>query len=371
MRFTPTRRLLIALLAFGIFGCFYFSWLAQLLRNISGAAGGSTVVHCSGMWRDFGYPDCYVQHPGRYWQLLIAGLLIATAAVVGLITWVLRPIRLLTESVSRMGIQNLSERNRMLPRRDEVVRLATAIDGLMDRVSDGYEGQRRFAANASHELRTPLAVQRALIEVGMSNEPTTEQLELLRRQLLDTNERSEQLMEGLLVLAETDRGLVETGPQRLDELARHVVDRHLASAQRAGVRLELRTVPRIVMGEAVLLERLIENLVQNAIKYNVRGGSVLVEVAADPAIRVSNTGGILAEESVDGLFEPFRRARGDRLNHRTGAGLGLTIVRSVAQAHGGSSQARANPTGGLTIEVRLPRQRLPHAHAKGPADRAL
>jgi len=286
----------------------------------------------------------------------IAGLLalLAVAIVVGLTRWALNPIRALTATVSRLGPQNLGERVPLSGESDEAAALAVELNRMMDRLAAGYEGQRSFAANASHELRTPLAVQRALIEVGMSAPLTTDQMELLTRQLLETNERNERLIEGLLVLSESERGLVGTGPQRLDQITQAVVDRHLDLAEQAKVSLHADVSPRAVMGEAVLLERLVTNLVQNAIKYNQPGGCVRVQVSEEPALRVTNTGPSIATEDVPALFEPFRRHSGTRIDHSGGAGLGLTIVRSIAQAHRGSVTAAAGRDGGLEVDVLLP-----------------
>src|SRR5436305_9966367 len=156
---------------------------------------------------------------------VIGGLLVvlAVAVVIGLSRWALSPIRAFSATVARLGPQNLGERVPVTREQDETTALAVELNRMMDRLAAGYEGQRSFAANASHELRTPLAVQRALIEVGMSAPLTSDQMELLTRQLLDTNERNERLIEGLLVLSESERGLVGTAPQRLDESTQTVV----------------------------------------------------------------------------------------------------------------------------------------------------
>ena len=189
----------------------------------------------------------------------------------------------------------------------------------------------------------------------MSAPLTTDQMELLSRQLFETSERNERLIEGLLVLSESERGLAGTTPQRLDLITQTVVDRHLDLAEHATVKLHVDVVPRVVMGEAVLLERLVTNLVQNAIKYNRPGGCVAVRVGDDtPALRVTNTGTAVAPEDMPALFEPFRRHSGTRSDHSGGAGLGLTIVRSITQAHGGSVTAAAGAVGGLEVGVVLP-----------------
>ncbi|MEV4756350.1 HAMP domain-containing sensor histidine kinase [Micromonospora sp. NPDC049559] len=282
--------------------------------------------------------------------VVVLVLLLAWAA-----GWAVRPVRNLVAPISHLGPQNLGYRLR--PRgRDELAELSRAIDEMMDRIAAGYEGQRRFAANASHELRTPLAVQRTLIEVGMSQPLTDDQTQLLTAQLLQTNERNERLIEGLLALSESDQGLVSRTPLRLDEIAGAVLGAYQERAREAEVTITGRLEPRVVVGERVLLERLVTNLVENAIKYNCPGGTIEVVVAAagDPALTVANTGQPVPAEAVAGLFEPFRRLAPDRLAHAGGAGLGLTIARSITQAHDGIISARPGNNGGLRVEVRLP-----------------
>jgi signal transduction histidine kinase len=284
----------------------------------------------------------------------VAILGVVVAACWGLGLWVLWPIRGLTAMVDRMGPQNLAERAPVGSRSDETTALTQAVNQMMNRLAEGYEGQRTFAANASHELRTPLAVQRTLIEVSMSAARTPKQLELLTEQLLATNERNELLIEGLLVLSESDRGLVSRTPQRLDAIVGSVVAAHQDLADQAEVSVTATLADRLVLGERVLLERLVTNLVRNAVLYNVPGGEVRVAVGTSPALVVENSGPMIAADSVAGLFEPFRRGSGERTSHGKGAGLGLTICRSICRAHDGSIEAQANPAGGLRVEVRMP-----------------
>jgi signal transduction histidine kinase len=322
---------------------------------IGGVAVPSLLRELVDIWRAwrFNYIG-EVSFPGALaGPLLDGGVLLAV--VVGLTLWSGRPLRRLSTTVRRFGPQNLAERTGLRSRRGEFGALAVEVDAMLDRVAEGYDAQRRFAANASHELRTPLAVQRTLIEVGMSGDPTPDQLALLTRQLLETNERNEALIEGLLVLAETDQAVVARTPQRLDAIAADVAAVHQQLAGAAGVRLQAELAPVTVAGEAALLERLIANLVGNAIKYNVPGGEVCLHVGPDqPVLRVTNTGPLVPAESVPRLFEPFRRARGDRLDHSSGVGLGLTIARSITQAHEGRIDAGSRPTGGLEVTVELP-----------------
>lgn len=290
---------------------------------------------------------------------------IGVAAALAVSAWVgwyltqefLRPLRAAAEAVRRVGPQNLGQRVAMTGAADELKALADALDEALDRIAAGYESQRRFAANASHELRTPLALQRLLTEVAMEDPAAGEDLHRLGRMLLRANERNERLIEGLLVLAESDRGLQGKEPVRLDQLAASVLDAHRDIAKRHKVAVRQRLAERIVPGDAVLLERLVGNLLSNAIAYNEPDGWVELTVGTDPAITVTNTGQYVPAEALPSLFEPFRRLTGDRIDHTGGAGLGLAIVRSIATAHNGTIQARSRPEGGLTVEITLPERR--------------
>jgi signal transduction histidine kinase len=286
--------------------------------------------------------------------LAIGFALVIVGLAVGASRWALRPFQALASMVARLGPQNLAERHPGGAGSDEAGQLSAALNDMMDRLAAGYEGQRSFAANASHELRTPLAVQRTLIEVSMAGARTPDQVALLTDQLLATNERNERLIEGLLVLSESDRGLVSRTPQRLDEIAGWVVEAHRDLAAKSSVTIRTELSKATVLGEQVLLERLVTNLVRNAILYNVEGGEVFVQVAHQPSLVVENTGTSVPTESVGGLFEPFRRGTTDRTHHGGGAGLGLTIVRSICAAHFGKVDAQPGRNGGLRIEVTLP-----------------
>jgi signal transduction histidine kinase len=171
-----------------------------------------------------------------------------------------------------------------------------------------------------------------LTEVAMEDPGAGQELRRLGAQLLRTNDRNERLIEGLLVLAESDRGLPGRIPVRLDELAESVLDAHEELAAKHGVTLPRKLSERLVPGDPVLLERLIANLVANAVIYNEPGGWAEVEVAiADqPALAVRNTGQHIPAEDVTSLFEPFRRLGADRTNNSGGVGLGLSLVRSIA-----------------------------------------
>ena len=351
MRLTPRRRAVLAVLLSWPLGYFYVDWATytglDVVRHYR-----SGYVSCDGSWRSY-FNSCSNFSVATAWIELI----VATAMVVGIALliarWVVRPVRDIAETVGRFGPNSLGLRLRSDGPRDETRHLSDAIDAMLDRLGEGYEAQRRFASNASHELRTPLATQRALIEVSLSSALTPEQLELLTRQLLATNERNENLIDGLLALAETERGLMANTALRLDRIVADVVETHRRIAKERDLEMSAVLAPVTVVGEQPLLDRLASNLVSNAIKYNDPGGSVIVTVGQNGTFTVANTGPFIPPEQVAGLFEPFRRMSGERLDHGGGVGLGLTIARSIVAAHGAELEARANPGGGLVVEVRM------------------
>jgi signal transduction histidine kinase len=350
---TPRRRAVVAVVLSWPLGFFYLDWSVFTGINII-RYYRTGFVDCDDSWREYTNgcePGTF--HPLLSWAELIAVSLLALGVVYLAARWVMGPVRAMAETVERLGPTSLGLRLRTDGPPDETRRLGDAVDAMLDRVAVGYEAQRRFAANASHELRTPLATQRALIEVSLRDALTTEQLELLSRQLLATNERNEHLIEGLLVLAETERGLVTNTPLRLDGLTTDAVELLRPTASAQGIEIIVQVEPVLVRGELPLLERLIGNVVHNAIKYNVTGGWVHVTVRAPAQLEVINPGPVIPADQVGGLFEPFRRLGGDRLDHGGGVGLGLAIARSIVAAHGGSIDAQANDGGGLTVRVDL------------------
>ena len=346
MRWTPRRRVMMSFLVALVAAYSAFGLIAEARGR--GLVCGSPVPLVSDLCASSAASG--VARSAAVVVLLLILLLLLWV----LARWCLYPIEQLVPQVDRVGPQNLGYRIRPAGRSDELSHLSLALDRMMDRIAAGYEGQRRFAANASHELRTPLAVQRTLIEVSMAGALTGQQIDLVTRQLLATNERNERLIEGLLVLSESDQGLVGRTPQRLDHIVAEVVAAHREMAAAAGVTVTSHLRERTVDGEQVLLERLAVNLLQNAIKYNRPGGHVQVSVGTVPALSVVNTGPPVPAEAVASLFEPFRRLSADRMNHDGGAGLGLTIARSITQAHDGL--IRAEPAGpeGLRVDVELP-----------------
>ncbi|QUQ63726.1 sensor histidine kinase [Kutzneria sp. CA-103260] len=306
----------------------------------------------------FDYPCFGGGRPSSQLGSLLAALLVLAAAVlIGwvAIRWALRPLGLVSTVVDELGPGNLGRRVRLSGRPgDPLKQLADSVDGALDRLAAGYEGQRSFASNASHELRTPLAVQRMLVELALDDEDSTPDLNRLGSLLLRANERSERMIEGLLTLAESERGLTAREPVNLADITREVLALHADTAAARSITITAELAETVVLGDSVLLERMIGNLVHNAVKYNLPNGWVRVELADRPSITVANGGEVIPAAVAPTLFEPFRRMAGERSAKQGGSGLGLSIVRAIATAHGGTATARANPDGGLTVEVDIP-----------------
>ncbi|MER5429023.1 HAMP domain-containing sensor histidine kinase [Streptomyces sp. NPDC002588] len=271
---------------------------------------------------------------------------------------VLSPLGRILRTARAVAGSDLSRRIELDGPDDEIKELADTFDDMLERLQRAFTAQQRFVGNASHELRTPLAINRTLLEVHLSDPGAPVELQQLGKTLLATNERSEQLVEGLLLLARSDNQIVERKPVDLAEVAEQAVDQVHAEAEAKGVAIRGEQKPAIVQGNGVLLERIALNLVQNAVRYNVSEGGwveVTTEVQHGQAVLVvSNTGPVVPAYEIDNLFEPFRRLRTERTGSDKGVGLGLSIVRSVARAHGGHITAQPREGGGLVMRVTLP-----------------
>ena len=291
------------------------------------------------------------------WSLLsLAGALVV-AVVLG---WVLagralRPLRQVTETANRVADRSLHERIGLEGPDDEVKELADTIDAMLERLDRSFGAQGRFVANASHELRTPLAVNRTLLEVALGDPNVSDDLRRIAPTLLSTNERSQQLVEGLLALARSEHELTERAPLDLADLAAAAVQQEQPKARERDIRVTADLHPAPVAGSPVLMERLTANLVQNAVRHSPPKAEAMVRTGRrddHSVLEVENPGRVLRQYEVDELFEPFRR--GDGRTASRGVGLGLSIVRSVAQAHGGRVSAHPRDAGGLVVRVELP-----------------
>jgi signal transduction histidine kinase len=271
---------------------------------------------------------------------------------------VLSPLGKITRTARRVVGSDLTRRIELDGPDDELKELADTFDEMLDRLERAFTAQQRFVANASHELRTPLAINRTLLEVHLSDPGAPVELQQLGKTLLATNERSEQLVEGLLLLARSENQIVERKPVDLAEVASRALDQVRGEAEARHVEIRGERALAVVQGNGVLLERIALNLVQNAVRYNVPDGGwveVTTEVQHGQAVLVvSNTGPVVPAYEVDNLFEPFRRLRTERTGSDKGVGLGLSIARSVARAHGGRITATPREGGGLVMRVTLP-----------------
>jgi signal transduction histidine kinase len=273
----------------------------------------------------------------------------------------LQPIHRITETARRIGRadgRDLHERIPLAGPRDEVAELAATVNAMLERLDRSFDGQRRFVANASHEMRTPLAVQRALIEITTTRPGTSQDAQQLGDGLLKITLRHENLIDGLLTLADSQNELTETVPVDLADVAARALEVAEEPAGDRSLRIEEPSLaPAPVLGDPVLLERLTHNLVENAVRHNNSGGwlRVTTETRAGAGVLVvSNSGPVIRTYDVATMFQPFRRLDRERVSGERGFGLGLSIVRAITHAHGGEVTAEPRPEGGLTVTVTIP-----------------
>ncbi len=301
---------------------------------------------------------------GRQTVLLVGLIAFPLQVLAGaLLSWVLigrtlRPLATLTRATRALSESSLDQRIHLAGPRDEVAQLADTFDDMLARLQAAFEAERRFVANASHELRTPLAVIRTEVDVTLAD--SSSDVEDLRRMgliVLEATDRADRLLTSLLVLARTQaRGVSAQQPVDLRELvgpALRAVDSERAEKD---IEVSVDGGPAVVQGDPALLDRLVGNLVENAVRHNVNGGWVRIRTGASGAagvLEVASSGALIDPETVTELFEPFRQGRRARTAHG-GSGLGLSIVRAVVAAHGGSVGAAPIQDGGLRVRVSLP-----------------
>jgi signal transduction histidine kinase len=275
----------------------------------------------------------------------------------------LRPLRSVTATAHRLSQRNLDERIALRGPRDEIKELADTFDEMLGRLAAAFDAQRRFVANASHELRTPLTRLRALIDVSLADpDADAAALRAMAERVQAAAEDQERLIDGLLTLAQGERGLDHAQPIDLADLVTSVLpataSRHPGPHQ-PQILTELG--PAATAGDRDLLARLVANLIDNALSYNIAGGWVRIRTGyqdGQATLQVTNTGPVLPAEVVPTLLEPFRRQLPDRTSTSTrrGSGLGLSIVAAITDAHGGTLDLAAQDGGGLQITVGLPAQ---------------
>jgi signal transduction histidine kinase len=299
-------------------------------------------------------------------QLLTeSGIALAIMTVVSIgLGWLvagrmLGKLRTITAAARSVSASSLHARLAMAGPDDELKELGDTFDGLLARLEAAFGAQRQFVANASHELRTPLARQRTLIEVALADpEPSIASLRDVCQRLLVTGEEQERLIEALLTLARSQRGLDRREPVELAAIAGGVLRARWPEAESRGLTVTASLQSAPALGDAPLTERLVTNLVENAVRHNVPRGAVEVGTgtwAGRAILSVFSTGPPIPPDQVDRLFQPFQRgAPRDRTGSRNGLGLGLSIVAAIAEAHGAWLQAHALPGGGLGIRVGFP-----------------
>jgi signal transduction histidine kinase len=348
----PILRMQLAILYSGFF--------LGLLVVVLGAAGvlilrGSQSA-AGGISRGANSPSASV--------VVVLGLgLVASLVAVAGAWWLagrfLRPLRAITAAAQEISATNLHRRLLLAGPDDELTQLGRTLDGLFARLEASFEAQRRFVANASHELRTPLTGQRTLLQVAVSDPDAS--LQSLREacdEALRLGDQQERLIEALLTLATSEGGVERWDAFDLAEIADKTLihRRELAQAQQLTIDTSLAPAP--LSGDPTLVELLVANLVENALRHNVAGGKVHLFTAAEAdgaILTVTNTGALVPDAAVPRLFQPFRATRGDRTRQPAeGHGLGLAIVRAAADAHRATIIAKPRPDGGLEVTVRFP-----------------
>jgi signal transduction histidine kinase len=299
----------------------------------------------------------------------LAGLGVMTVASGGL-GWfmsgrVLRPVRAITQTARRASEQHLGERLALTGATDELKELADTFDDMLERLDAAFATQRRFVANASHELRTPLTVMRTAIDVTLAKpSPTARQLTDMAVRVRRSIDRAETMIEALLTLAISDQGKVSTELTDLATWAEDAIDAAAAEIERLNLHVDTKLDPAETTGDPQLLERMIWNLVDNAVRHNEPGGWIRLHTGTSDAavyLEIANSGPFIPDDAVPSLSEPFRRMEA-RTGVRDGVGLGLCIARSVVTAHRATLTARSQPAGGLDISVVIPRCLAAQSH---------
>ena len=325
-------------------------------EELSSHPNAHVLVKCAAYFQQQGAQgqrDLTLSHLLQY-SLITVAIVITLAAILG---WIasgraLRPVHQITTAARAASERNLSARVAPTGPRDELRELAETFNEMLDRLQAAFEGQQRFIANASHELRTPLTVMRTTVDVVLSNPDSTPgDLRAMAADIRAAVDHAEHLIGALLLLARNERGLNVREETDLATAAEEVLD----TAGLGGLRVHTTLEPAIIYGDPVLAERLIANLVDNAVRYNHAGGDVWVSsrtTAGSSQLTVANTGPVISPADAGRIFQPFQRLS-DRTSH-DGFGLGLAIVASIAAIHGGTATARPRNGGGLSVTVTIP-----------------
>jgi signal transduction histidine kinase len=298
-------------------------------------------------------------------QLLVnSGLALAIVAVLAVgAGWLvagrmLRPIRTITRTARRISSTSLHERLALDGPPDELKELGDTLDGLFARLEAAFDAQRHFVANAAHELRTPLTAERTLLQVALDDPGTTAaDWRATAREVLASSDEQTRLIEALLTLASSEGGLTGHEPVDLAGIVSATLAGLAYQADRLGIQIDEATEPAPLDGDRLLTERLVANLLANAVGHNTPGGRVEVRTGmreGRAVLSVTNTGPCVPAADVDRLFQPFQRLDRRRAAYKDGHGLGLSIVRAIATAHHATITAHPGPDGGLSVIVTFP-----------------
>jgi signal transduction histidine kinase len=305
------------------------------------------------------------QHSADVDRLLAASwvTLAVTAVVAAVLGWflagrVLRPLREMTVAAQTISAGNLHERLALAGPDDEFKQLGDTFDDVLGRLEASFAAQRRFVANAAHELRTPLTVERTLLQVALADPAANAaSLRAACEELLASGRDHERLLDSLLTLATSERGVQRRQPIALVAVVEAMLESSRPEIDRRSLTVTTELLPVTLDGDRALIECLVANVIDNAVRYNEPGGRIDLRTEVDTAhgvLTVTNTGPHIPAQEVERLFEPFRRLEPDRTSDDGHHGLGLSIVRAVATAHRANVIATAGPDGGLAIAVSFP-----------------
>jgi signal transduction histidine kinase len=270
---------------------------------------------------------------------------------------VLQPVRSITETARRASQEHLGERLALRGPRDELRQLADTFDEMLDRLDRAFAAQRQFVANASHELRTPLTAMRTAIDVTLAKPGRTQrQLEDMAVRVRRSTEQAQHMIDALLTLTISEQRQPQAEQLDLAAIAEDALEQADVGIRQGGLHLEAALEPAQISGDAHLIGRLVWNLVDNAVRHNVADGWIRIRTGTDESaayLRVANSGEAIPDAAVGTLTEPFRRLAG-RTGQGGGFGLGLSIVRSVGDAHGATLTMTNPASGGLDVLIRIP-----------------
>jgi len=365
-------RLQLALLYGGVFVALVGAVLAVsglLVRSASrSVTGGAGTSHNFFSGRQFNVGPALV---------FLAGVVVAVVLGWLIAGRFLRPLRTITSTARDISASNLSRRLSITGRDDEFAELGETLDDLFGRLEGSFQAQRHFVANASHELRTPLTAERTLLQLALADpDASVATLRATCQQVLALGDQQEQLIDALLTLASSERGIEQWEPLDLAEIADKAIMDCRPEAARRGIRIDASLAAAPAAGDQQLARSLVANLVDNAVRHNVDGGRVEISTATtdgQATLSIGNTGVVIPPGEVDRLFQPFQRLGTERVGGAGGTGLGLAIVRAIASVHGATLAATARPDGGLDITVTFARRpqaaglgQVSHDSAAGP-----